>query len=283
MKAFIIDVERCNGCYSCQLACKDEHVGNDWSPYAKPQPEAGHFWMKMVEKERGTLPKVMVSYTPTLCMHCDMAPCIPACPVGAITKRSDGIVLIDPAKCNGCRACIAACPYGAIYFNDELNIAQKCTGCAHILDGTGGIPTEYPIDLPRCVDACPTEAIKFGDDADPTIQALIGQAEVIHPEWGTKPRVFYLNLPKPFLAGAVYDPVADACIEGATVTATDLATGDVFSAQTDEFGDFWLKGLQSNRTYDLSISASGYLSKKMVVFVKDDKNVGDITLFKEGM
>jgi Fe-S-cluster-containing dehydrogenase component len=78
MKVFVIDVSKCNGCYNCQLVCKDEHVDNDWTPYAKPQPELGHFWLKLNEKVRGQVPKVKMSYVPRPCMHCDNAPCIEA-------------------------------------------------------------------------------------------------------------------------------------------------------------------------------------------------------------
>ena len=70
MKNFVIDVSRCNGCYSCQIACKDEHCGNDWMPYARPQPEAGHFWGKMYEYERGQIPQVKLSYIFVPCQHC---------------------------------------------------------------------------------------------------------------------------------------------------------------------------------------------------------------------
>jgi len=277
-KVFVIDLDRCNGCYCCQLACKDEHVGNDWSPYAKPQPDTGHFWMKIREMERGTIPKVKVTYIPTPCMHCDNAPCIPACPVGAITKRADGLVIIDPETCTGCKACIDACPYGAIYFNEELNIAQKCTGCAHILDGNGVNP-EYPITVPRCVDACPTEAIKFGEYEE--LKDLIAKAEVLKPEYGTKPRVYYLNLPKPFIAGAVYDPEEDECIQGAKVTATDLVSGKVYVTETDEFGDFWLKNLEWKHVYSIKIEKEGYYPKTIgVVYTEKDVNLGDIPLFK---
>ena len=154
MKAFVIDVGICNGCYSCQIACKDEHVGNDWSPIAKPQPDTGQFWMKLNEYICGTVPKVKMHYVPLMCQHCDDAPCIPACPVeGALYKREDGLVIIDSVKCTGCQACVDACPYDVIYFNESLNIAQKCTGCAHLLDGG-----EWKI--PRCADSCPTEAIQ---------------------------------------------------------------------------------------------------------------------------
>ena len=109
-------------------------------------------------------------------MHCDDAPCIPPCPIeGAIYKREDGLVIIDSDKCTGCKNCVDACPYDAIYFNDDLNLAQKCTGCAHLLDGG-----EWKI--PRCADACPTEAIKFGEESE--FADLIAKAEVLKPETG---------------------------------------------------------------------------------------------------
>ena len=160
MKAFVINVARCNGCRNCQIACKDEHCGNDWMPYAKPQPDTGQFWCKVNEYVRGTVPKVKVAFVTELCMHCDDAPCIPSCPVEAISERDDGLIIIDPAKCMGCQLCVDACPYGTIYFNQSLNIAQKCTGCAHLLD------RGWPITEPRCVDSCYLGALKFGEEAD---------------------------------------------------------------------------------------------------------------------
>lgn len=275
-KVLVIDVAKCNGCYCCQVSCKDEHVGNDWSPYAKPQPDTGHFWLKINEMERGTIPKVKVTYTPLLCMHCDNAPCIPACPIKAITKRDDGIVLIDPAKCNGCKACINACPYNAIYFNNELNIAQKCTMCAHILDGTDPL-----VKVPRCVEVCPHNAIMFGEHGE--LKSLIEKAEVLKPEYKTKPRVYYLNLPKPFIAGEVYDPNLDECLEGAKVTATDMNTGKTYNTETDEFGDFWLQNLEWGHTYSIKIEKEGYLQWQLDEIKTDkDINLGDIALLMNG-
>ena len=119
------------------------------------------------------------------------------------------LVVIDTDKCTGCTNCVDACPYDAIYFNENLNLAQKCTGCAHLLDGG-----EWKI--PRCADACPTEAILFGEESD--FADLIAKAEVLLPETGAKPRVYYLNIPKKFVAGTVYDPVAKEIVEGATLT-----------------------------------------------------------------
>jgi tetrathionate reductase subunit B len=273
MKVFVIDVGICNGCYSCQISCKDEHVGNDWSPIAKPQPDAGQFWMKLEEHICGTVPKVKMHYIPILCQHCDKAPCIPACPVkGVIYKRPDGLVIIDANKCTGCKACVDACPYHAIYFNESLNIAQKCTGCAHLLDGG-----EWKV--PRCVDSCPTEAIKFGEESE--FKALIAKAEVLKPELKTKPRVYYLNIPKKFIAGTVYDPIEKEVVIGATCTLKPKS-GKVITATTDGFGDFWFQGL-ADGIYDLTIEAKGFNAKSFAKLnTEKDINLGDIPLPKTG-
>ena len=113
MKAFAIDLSICNGCYCCQVACKDEHCGQDWLPYAKAQPETGQFWLGVDEMVRGQVPKVKITYLPTLCQHCDDAACIKACPVeGAIYQREDGMVIIDPQKCTGLQTVRGRLPYG---------------------------------------------------------------------------------------------------------------------------------------------------------------------------
>jgi tetrathionate reductase subunit B len=268
-KVFVIDVGICNGCYSCQIACKDEHVGNDWTPIAKPQPDTGMFWLKLNEYIHGTVPKVKMHYLPMPCLHCDNAPCMKACPVDAIYKRDDALVIIDTEKCTGCKACVDACPWNRIYFNESLNLAQKCTGCAHLLDGG-----EWKI--PRCADACPTEAIKFGEESE--FKALIAKAEVLNPEIGTKPRVYYLNIPKKFIAGTVYDPIEKEVIIGAVCTLTGPTASKKANVTTDGFGDFWFHGL-ADGNYTLTIEAKGFAPKKFEKLnTEKDINLGDIPL-----
>jgi tetrathionate reductase subunit B len=266
MKVFVIDIAKCNGCYGCQIACKDEHCGNDWMPYARPQPDTGQFWSKVTEYTRGTIPQVRVSFVPEMCMHCADAPCIQACPECAIYKRKDGLVLIDPAKCKGHRQCLQACPYGAIYFNEELNIAQKCTGCAHLLD------RGWPITEPRCVDACILGAMHFGEEDD--FKDLIAGAETYHPEYGLKTRVYYLNLPKRFITGTVYDPATKEVVIGAICS---LSGDGAAAATTNDWGDFWFDGLRVG-TFSLKIQAAGKTKIIAGLSTAKDVSLGDIPL-----
>jgi Fe-S-cluster-containing dehydrogenase component len=272
MKALVIDINKCNGCYNCQVACKDEHVGNDWTPIAKPQPDTGHFWMKVTDVVQGSVPKVRVRYMHDMCQHCDDAPCIPACKATAIYKRPDGIVIIDPEKCTGAKQCLDACPYGVIYFNNDLNISQKCSMCAHLLDKGW--------KEPRCVDACPTGALTFGEEAD--LKDLIAKAEVLHPEYKAEPRVYYIGLlNKYFIAGAVYDPEADECLEGATVTLTNTKSKKKSTLKTDGFGDFWFERQEPGK-YSLVIEKTGYLPRKVEsIDCAKDLNLGDFEMSKK--
>ena len=268
MKTFIIDIARCNGCYACQVACKDEHAGNDWLPYARPQPDTGQFWLKVHEFTRGNVPKVKMYYQPILCAHCDKAPCMDACPTkNAIYKRDDGLVIIDPQKCTGCRNCVDACPYHAIYFNEGLNIAQKCTGCAHLLDDGW--------EVPRCVDACPTECLKFGEETG--LKDLIKKGENAHAESKTGPRLYYLNIPKKFVTGTVYDPVVKEVIAGATCILTDDGSGKKYTTATDGFGDFWFEGLEVSN-FSLRITKDGKEKVIKAINTAKDVNLGDISL-----
>ena len=96
----IIDVAECTNCNLCTLAAMDEYVGNDWPGYAAPMPKHGHKWINILQKERGQVPMIDIAYVPTMCNHCDDAPCL-AKGGDAVKKRDDGIVLIDPAEGQG--------------------------------------------------------------------------------------------------------------------------------------------------------------------------------------
>jgi len=278
MKAFRINVSRCNGCYNCQIACKDEHVSNDWMPYARPQPEWGQFWGKLYDFERGAVgkglssnPKIRMSSTTRTdfvfvpCQHCVDAPCITACAQDAISTRNDGLVWIDPKKCSGCFLCVDACPYGCIYYNKAISQAQKCTGCAHLLDRDSWT---YG---PRCFDNCPTEAIMFGEESSLDLAGT----EKFHPEYGLTTRVHYLDLPKRFIAGTVYDPSTNDVVVGATCTLSGAGSGSI---TTNGFGDFWFDKLEQG-TFSVQISAGGKTKTVSNISTVDaDVNLDDIAL-----
>lgn len=262
--AFLIDVDKCTGCKLCVISCKDEHVDNDYSPWTKPQPATGHFWMDVKSLERGTIPRVKMSYLPILCQHCANAPCIKACPDDAIKTRDDGLVWIDPAACTNCGLCAPACPYHVIFMNSDLEIAQKCNGCTHRVDEG---------DLPRCAEVCPHDAIMFGEVATDD-DAL----EVFHPEFNAEPRVHWKGLPKPWIAGTVIDPAGDEVIQEVAVTAVDLFDDGAVTVQSDEFGDFWLKGMQPGRKYRIDAKKDGYQDFTTVVTTDGDQDVGTVEL-----
>ena len=161
--------------------------------------------------------------------------------------------------------------WGLLEEYSDMNIAQKCTFCAHLLDDGW--------KEPRCVDACPTEALRFGEEKD--LKEWIDKAEVLHPEYNAKPRVYYIGLPdKYFVAGAVHDPEADECLERATVTLID-SNGKNSQLVTDDFGDFWFEK-QEPGTYSRNIEMEGYLSRKIEnIDATKDINVGDLKLYKK--
>ena len=270
----LIDIGKCNGCFNCFLACRDEYCGNDFPPYSASQPETGQSWMQVVEKERGKYPKVKVAYTPVPCMHCDDASCIKAATGGAVYKRPDGIVMIDPKKSEGQKAVVSACPYRVIFWNEEKQIPQKCTFCAHLLD--------QGWKAPRCVEVCPTGALTFGDldDArsDVARRMTSGKLEILHPEYGMKEKVAYIGLPKRFIAGSVVFGDTDECGEGAKVTLQ--GKGEKRVAKADNYGDFEFDGLKEDRAYGVKVEGAGYKPFETEVNTKVDVYLGDVVLAK---
>lgn len=265
-KAFVLDVAKCSGCYSCQTACKDEHANNDFTPYAKPQPDIGQFWTRLEEHVEGTIPKVRAHYIVRMCNHCERPACLLACKAGAIRKREDGIVLIDAEACTGCGNCAAACPYEVIYQSETQGVCQKCTGCAHLLDNG--------YELPRCVENCPTDALRFGEEEE--LAGLIEGATVWKSETGCGPRVYYRNIPGRFIGGTVYDPVDKEVVIGARCLAVN--GGKTVETFTDDFGDFWFEDLAVG-SYDVTILAEGYAEElRDGVHTRQSVNLGNIPL-----
>jgi len=177
----VIDLDRCIGCQTCRIACKVENnleIGSGM--------RVDTIGGKYPDTPAGKYPNLSMYWLPVPCMHCDEPSCLDACPEEAISKRKDGIVLVDEEKCTGCQICIDACPYNVITYDDERDVIWKCTLCHHRIDE--GLQ-------PFCVVCCEDEAIFFGDLNDPESQVskLITQkkAYTLKPEKETAPAVYY--------------------------------------------------------------------------------------------
>ena len=176
---FYIDQTRCIGCFTCVVACRDWH----------DVPAGPTSWIRVETVEKGKYPDLFVAFLPVICYHCLQPACIPACPVGAITKRDeDGIVLINQDRCRGLRFCQEACPYKEIYYNTVTGTGQKCIFCLPRVEE--GVAT-------ACSRQCPGRVRFLGflnDEAGP-IHKLVHVYKValpLHPEFGTQPNVFYI-------------------------------------------------------------------------------------------
>jgi Fe-S-cluster-containing dehydrogenase component len=176
--ALVIDLDRCIGCYSCEIACKNENnvaLGVQYNKVFTVGPS-------------GTYPELEMYYLPAVCQSCKDAPCVEVCPSGASYVDKDGIILIDSKKCIACLACLSACPYGARSFNEKAKYVEKCTMCSHLLN-TG--------DKPACVKACCAKARFVGDVNDPNsevskIIAKAGKNARSLPDEGNKPSTRYI-------------------------------------------------------------------------------------------
>ncbi len=269
----VINVATCHDCNSCFMADKDEHVDNEWPGYTAAQPRHGHRWMNVERHERGQYPRIDISFRPTPCQHCENAPCIKA-GRGAVSRREDGIVMIDMEKAKGMKELLKSCPYGVIYWNEEKNVPQKCTMCAHLLDDESWLPA-----VPRCVHNCPTGSLKAYRMEPAEIEKMITAEglSALRPELGTKPHVLYKNLDKfekNFIAAGVL--VDGDCFENATVTLK--SGGAVLATETTNcFGDFKFDGLE-NGEYIVDVDAAGRKASEAVKIDNKSQSLGFITL-----
>lgn len=209
----ITDLNKCVGCKSCQVSCKEHNTSGafgpvpDQNPYQDPD---GMWWNRIVTMESGEYPNTQVMYLPKACMHCYDAPCVPVCPTGASYKREDnGVVLVDYDSCIGCQLCMWACPYGVREFDEEEGVVKKCTLCVDRIEDES-LPL---VDRqPACVQSCPTHARTFGDLDDPTseVSKLVAERQGfgLMPELGARPAIHYLpRRPAPSLVSR--DDIAD--------------------------------------------------------------------------
>lgn len=144
----VVDLNRCIGCYGCEVACKQEN-----------NITVGEYWNKVLEVGPfGDLPHIRKYWLPTMCQQCEDAPCIHVCPTGASFRNEDGVVLVNKEVCIGCKYCMIACPYGVRGWNPDEHVVEKCTLCQQ----RTSVGQE-----PACVVNCCGEARFYGDLDDP--------------------------------------------------------------------------------------------------------------------
>ncbi|RME64263.1 MAG: 4Fe-4S dicluster domain-containing protein [Alphaproteobacteria bacterium] len=206
----VIDLDSCVGCQACAVSCKEWNTGGLTGPLEDRDPYGADphgVWYNRVHSYELEAPDDggRTVYFPKSCLHCDDAPCVTVCPTGASLKRAeDGIVLVDPDKCIGCKLCSWACPYGAREYDISAGVMKKCTLCVdRIYDET--IAPERRV--PACVSACPVGARHFGDLGDPgskvsRLVAARGGVDLM-PEAATKPVNKYLP-PRPKRHGGTH-------------------------------------------------------------------------------
>ena len=185
-------------------------------------------------------------------------------------------MIIDPVKARGRKEIVTSCPYSAIYWNEEQQLAQKCTGCAHLLDD-GWTET-------RCSHVCPTEAIKLvlAEDAEMVARVREEGLERYRDSLGTEPRVYYKNLQrweKAFIACSAVFGDTDECAVGATLTVT-LDGAVVGEASADVFGAVVVDELDQHKQYSATLTAPGYKTATTVVALGESLNLGEVVLEK---
>lgn len=204
----VIDLNKCVGCQYCIWACQaTNNVPEDDMRWNIGFPE---------KTENGT-----DFYMTRPCLHCEDAPCVKVCPVGATWVREDGIVTMDYDRCIGCRYCEVACPYDVRRFNWKTptgkneyvptwgvpeverrsrGVVEKCTFCVQRIDrglSQGLMPGVDPQATPACVNICPVGARQFGNINDPTSPVAIYLDEHdtfrLREDLGTEPKVHYVR------------------------------------------------------------------------------------------
>jgi len=222
----VIDMDRCNGCTVCVVACSMENnvpfVGEADAGYGRSMQ-----WIRIERYWEGTFPNLIVRFVPIMCQQCGVAPCEPVCPVFAtVHSQAEEINLQVYNRCIGTRYCGNNCPYIVRQFNwfdyskdmpEPLNfqfnpdvtvlrrgVMEKCTFCIQRIrqaeesakaEGRELADGEFE---PACAQACPSDAIVFGLLSDPDSEvshlALSARSQrLLLEELGTEPRVIYLK------------------------------------------------------------------------------------------
>ncbi|MDP9083406.1 MAG: oxidoreductase [Pseudomonadota bacterium] len=270
----IVDVALCENCNNCVLAAKDEFVGNEFPGYSAPHAAQGPGVIRIRRKVRGQTPMVDAAYLPVMCNHCDDAPCVKAAADGSIAKRPDGIVMIDPVKAKGRRDLVDACPYGALVWNETQQLPQNWFFDAHLLDSGWAAP--------RCVGVCPTAALEAAKLSDAAMSERVERdgLRTLHPQWATRPRVYYRHLERfdrCFIGGSVSAGTESRndCVAGASV---ELHHRGALIAHTlsDSFGDFKFDALTPGTgLYEIVVRHTGHVEARLQTMLEAESIVLD--------
>src|SRR6185436_6969252 len=167
----VIDLDTCVGCQACATSCKEWNTQGYSAPLTDEGPYGANpsgVWLNRVHgyevEEAGVETSARIVHFPRSCLHCETPACVTVCPTGASYKRAeDGIVLVNPETCIGCKLCSWACPYGAREYDYDDGVMKKCTLCVDRIYNENFAVEDR---VPACVKACPTGARHFGDLGD---------------------------------------------------------------------------------------------------------------------
>jgi len=195
----VIDLDICVGCHACATSCKEWNTSGYSAPLSDHDPygaDPSGAWLNRIHSFEVTAAEGQSKtvHFPRSCLHCEEPDCVTVCPTGASYKRAeDGIVLVNPETCIGCKLCSWACPYGAREYDYDDGVMKKCTLCVDRIYNDN-IPEEDR--TPACVRACPTGARAFGDlgDPDSDVSRSVAEREGFNllDEFGYKPVNKYL-------------------------------------------------------------------------------------------
>ena len=275
---FVFDAEKCIGCFNCLHACKDEHVGTGFLPVSLPQKLHRQYWLSTKETVRGRFPMIDVAYLTEPCGHCENAPCI-ASGKGAVIKRDDGVVLIDPERAKTAGDLSGSCPFGKISFNEEHGVSQKCTFCAHLLDEGR--------EQPRCVQSCPlgaltTEYSEPGSTEKRILSGELARLGELYVSCGSALLIKNIHrLNTLFIGGKVLAPVggADSCLESCSVTLSQNGTA-LQNITTDAYGEYKFDRLLPGE-YTVSFQKEGFSPGSVTVRAEESIYAGSYTLKRE--